>query len=93
MNEIKFSWQIPKKPIFTEIANDLTGFFSLIKKLSQHGFTETQMKTMVYSAFWYDRVKNNLSKEIDIFLISAVNRIIKLNPHLGIWGVNNGKTN
>jgi hypothetical protein len=83
MSKIEYSWQIPDNPIFTEIAKDLTDFFGLIRKLSQHGFTEDDMKTMVFSAFYYDKVKNDLSKEINIFLISRVNRIIELNPHLG----------
>ena len=83
MRKIEYSWQIPDNPLFTEIAKDLTDFFGLIRKLSQHGFTETNMETMVFSAFYYDKVKNDLSNDINMFLISRVNRIIELNPQSG----------
>ena len=81
--KIEFYWMIPKQPKFIEIANDVTEFFGLVRKLSNHGYSRDIIKTMVANAFWYDQVKNDLSKDIEIWVLSRVNRLIELNPHLG----------
>lgn len=64
------------------LKKDLTEFHGLIRKLSQHGFGQSQIKAMVGNAFWYDNVKNNLSKEIQIWFEGRRDRIIELNSHL-----------
>lgn len=83
MKKLVFSWNIPKRKRFLEMEKDLTQFFGLIRKLSKHGWSKSQIKAMIGNAFWYDNVKNNLSKDIEIWLLGRINRIIELNPHLG----------
>ena len=68
--------------IFIDMKNDLTEFFGLIRKLANHGWSEGEIKAMVGGAFWYFKVKNDLSKDINIWFESRKKRIIELNPHL-----------
>lgn len=63
-----------------EIIKDVTEFFGLIRKLSNHGYSQNIIETMVANAFWYDRVKNNLSNEINIWSKSRIDSIMRLNP-------------
>ena len=68
--------------ISIEIKNDLTQFHGLVRKLSQHGFSESQIKAIVANCFWYDVMKNDLANVIDVWHKGRVESILKLNPHL-----------
>jgi len=67
------------KKLEVEMSQDLTKFFGLIRKLSQHGWSKSQIQAMVGNAFWYDNVKNDLSNDIRIWLKGRIDRIKELN--------------
>ncbi len=83
MTESIYSWNIPKRKLFVDMEKDLTDFHGLIRKLSNYGWGRAQIQAMVGNAFWYDNVKNNLSDEINIWLLGRIRRIVEFNPHLG----------